>query len=97
LDGSGRAGLLTAVALTLPAQVLAFAALSWGWTGGKRFLATWVGGILGRLILLGGALAIVMLTQLPPAPTLLVFASLLFGMLLMEPFFLGVPAKAGKA
>lgn len=89
LDGAGRTGIVTAAALALPLQVAAFGALAWGWSERNRFLATWVGGVLGRLALLGAGAALVITTDLSPAPTLLALAGFLFVMLLIEPLFIG--------
>jgi hypothetical protein len=88
LDGSGRVGTVAAAALALPLQVAAFAALQWGWSKRKHFLAAWAAGMLARVSAVGVALILVLLSDLPPAPTLLALASFLFVMLLIEPFFI---------
>lgn len=97
LDGSGRTGVAVAAALALPLQIGAFAALAWGWSAGNRFLAAWVGGMLARMVAIGGAVAVVVLADLPPAPTLLGLAAFFFSMLLIEPLFIGTkPLEAGR-
>ena len=89
LDGSGRAGVLTAAALALPLQVGAFWALSRGWDDKRRFFAAWAGGMLLRMGVVAGAAGLVVVSGLPPMATLLGLASFFFGMLLLEPLFLG--------
>ena len=88
LSGSGRVGVLTAAAVALPLQIGAFAALRWGWSKRENFLATWIGGILTRLLAVAAVAVAVALSNLAPAPTLLSLAGFLFGMLLLEPLFL---------
>jgi hypothetical protein len=88
LDGPGRLGVLAAALLALPIQVAAFAGLRWGWSG-RRFFAAWALGMSARMAAVAAALVMVLASNLPPAPTLLAVASFLFGMLLIEPFFLG--------
>jgi hypothetical protein len=88
LDGSGRMGLIVAAALALPVQIAAFAALRWGWSWRKRFLAVWAAGMFARALVLAAGLVLVLVFELPPAPTLLALAAFLFGMLLIEPFFI---------
>jgi hypothetical protein len=88
LDGSGRIGTITAAALALPVQVGAFAALRWGWSRRNHFLAAWAAGMMARALLVGVGLVLVLVSDLPPAPTLLSLAAFLFGMLLIEPFFI---------
>jgi hypothetical protein len=82
-------GTVAAAGLALPVQVSAFAALRWGWSARRHFLAAWALGMALRVLTVGVALALVLMAGLPPAPTLLAHASFLFAMLLLEPFFLG--------
>jgi hypothetical protein len=44
--------------------------------------------MLARVLVVAAGLALVLVYDLPPAPTLLALASFLFGMLLIEPFFI---------
>ena len=97
LDGSGRMGTIVAAALALPVQVAAFAALRWGWSQRNHFLAAWAAGMMARVLLVAVCLVLVLLSELPPAPTLLGLASFLFGMLLIEPFFINKEVRgAGR-
>jgi hypothetical protein len=89
MDGPGRKGILAAAGLALPVQVAAFAALRWGWSRRKHFLAAWAAGMIARVLLVVVGLVLVLVSGLPPAQTLLGLAGFLFGMLLIEPFFLG--------
>jgi hypothetical protein len=88
LDGSGRVGVLTAAVVALPLQIGAFAALRWGWSKRENFFATWIGGILARLMAVSAVAVAVALSDLSPAPTLLSLAGFFFAMLLLEPLFL---------
>jgi len=81
-------GTVAAAALALPVQVAAFAALRWGWSRRRHFLAAWAAGMMARVLLVGVGLVLVLVSDLPPAPTLLALAGFLFGMLLIEPFFI---------
>ena len=90
MDPSGLFGVLAAAAVTLPIQVAAFTALASAPAGTNRFLAAWVGGTLVRLVVVGlGGWALIR-AGLPRAPTLLGLAGFFFGMLLLEPVFLGL-------
>ena len=93
LDGSGRAGVLSAAALALPLQVAAFWALSASWDNKQRFFAAWAGGMLLRMGVVAGAAGLVVALGLPPLATLLGLAAFFFGMLLLEPFFLSSPTR----
>jgi hypothetical protein len=90
-------GTVTAAALALPLQVGAFAALQWGWSTRGHFLAAWALGMLARITTVAVALVLVLVSELPPAPTLLALASFLFVMLLIEPFFLGSSTRAVRS
>ena len=89
-------GPITAAGLALPVQVAAFAALRWGWSRRNHFLAAWVAGMLARVVLVGVGLVLVLVSGLPPAPTLLALASFLFAMLLIEPFFISKEIRGGR-
>jgi len=88
LEATGRAGVIAAAVVSVPLQVAAFAALRANWQGGVRFLVVWLGGSVLRLVAIGAVGALVLASELPPAPTLLALATFLFGMLLIEPLFL---------
>ena len=89
LEPEDLKGVLAAAAVAAPVQILAFTALARAPGGSNAFLAAWMGGSLVRLVVLGAAAwVLVALQGLPRAPTLLGLAGFLFGMLLMEPWFL---------
>lgn len=89
LDAASRRGMAVAFAVALPAQVAFFGLLASAQVRPGGFLRAWVAGMLGRLALLGGfGLWVALRPGLPPLPTLLSFAGLLFGLLLLEPVFL---------
>ena len=91
LDWPGLAGVLAAAAVALPVQIGSFAALKRVRVGSNAFLATWLGGTVVRMAVVGLAgWGLVALPQLPPLPTLLSLAVFFFVMLLMEPRFLGL-------
>jgi len=82
-------GVVTAVSVALPLQVVFFALLVRYRDHPTGFLGAWVGGMLGRLALVGlMALAVTRRDDLSPAATLLTLAGVLFGLLLLEPLFL---------
>jgi len=82
-------GVVTAVSVALPLQILSFALLVRFRDHPTGFLGAWVGGILGRMALVGlMAFAVIRRDDLSPAATLLTLAGLLFGLLLLEPLFL---------
>lgn len=90
LDEPGRTGLLVAAALAWTVQVTAFGVLVRFRESTKGFLAAWVGGTVVRMtLILLAAWTVVRFPELPPAPTLLGLAGILFGLLLLEPFFFG--------
>lgn len=94
LDPASRRGMAVAFAVALPAQGVFFGLLARVRDRPQEFLRAWVVGMLGRLVLLGGfGLFVALRPVFPPLPTLLSFAGLLFGLLLLEPVFLG---KAGR-
>jgi hypothetical protein len=90
MDPSGLFGVLAAAAVALPVQVGAFALLAAAPAGTNRFLAAWVGGTLVRLAVVGIGGWALLRGGLPRAPTLLGLAGFFFGMLLLEPAFLGL-------
>lgn len=95
LDGPGRTGLLAAAALAWTVQVTAFGALVHFRESTKGFLTAWVGGMLVRMtLILLAAWAVTRFPELPPAPTLLGLAGILFGLLLLEPFFFGTESSS---
>ena len=90
LGPGSRRGALVAALVTLPVQVGLFAVLAHFRNRPRGFIGAWVGGMLGRLAFLGVMTAAVLLRDdLAPAATLLTLAGLLFGLLLLEPLFLG--------
>ena len=91
LDRRGLLGVLAAAAVALPIQVAAFAVLARYAPASTAFMAAWVGGTLVRMFVVGlGGWALVVLPDLPPAPTLLGLAAFFFAMLMLEPRFLGL-------
>lgn len=87
LDRPGRAGVTGAALVALPLQVVLFALLRASRQRMNRFLIVWAGGTLIRMGVVVAAVAVVMKTSAPPAPTLLALAGFLFGLLLLEPVF----------
>ena len=59
LDSDGRTGVLTAAAVALPVQVVAFALLQRTRHDLNGFLAAWIGGTLVRLVVVGLVAALV--------------------------------------
>lgn len=87
-------GMTAAVLFGLPLQVGLFALMVRFRSHPLGFLGAWVGGMVGRLMLLGLMLVVVLRRDdLPPAATLLTLAGLLFGLLLLEPLFLRKPGR----
>jgi hypothetical protein len=83
-------GVLVAALVAYPIQLAAFFMLVRYWGEGKRFLLVWVGGTVARMgVLLGVALLVWRTEMVPLAPTLLALAGFFFGLLLLEPLFLG--------
>jgi hypothetical protein len=90
LSEPARSGVLVAGAVAWPVQLLAFGFLARFWGDQNRFLAVWVGGTLARMgVIILAAILLTRVQELPPAPTLLALAGFFFGLLLMEPLFLG--------
>jgi hypothetical protein len=91
LGPPGVKGVLAAAAVALPVQVASFAVLARARLGSNGFLLAWVGGTLGRLVIVGLAgWALATSPGLAPVPTLLALAGFFFVMLLLEPAFLGL-------
>ena len=87
---SARAGILAAAAVAYPVQLVAFFLLVRHWGKRKNFLLVWVGGTVVRMgVILLAALSVALTESLPPAPTLVALAGFFFGLLLLEPLFLG--------
>lgn len=85
---TGR-GMLAAMMVGIPVQVGLFALLVRFRDHPTGFLGAWVGGMVGRMGLVGlMTVAVTMRDDLPPAATLLTLAGVLFGLLLLEPLFL---------
>ncbi len=81
---------MVAALVAYPIQVAAFGLLVRYWGEANRFALVWVGGSVARMavVLLAG-FALSRVESLPPAPTLLALAGFFFGLLLLEPLFLG--------
>jgi hypothetical protein len=91
---SARAGILVAALVAFPVQIAAFSLLVRFWAERRRFLFVWVGGTVVRMgVILLAALAVSQTDFLSPTPTLLSLAGFFFGLLLLEPLFLG-PRRA---
>ncbi len=70
-------------------QLGAFALLLYGRARARLFIASWLGGMILRILTLGGvAFWVTRSATLPPPATLLSLAGFLFLLLLMEPLFL---------
>lgn len=92
LEPASRRGMAIAFGVALPAQALFFGLLVRAQARPAAFLRAWVAGMLGRLGLLGGFGVLVALRpELPPLATLVAFAGILFGLILLEPAFLDGP------
>lgn len=86
LDSDGRTGVLTAAAVALPVQVVAFALLQRTRHDLNGFLAAWIGGTLVRLMVVGLVAALVIRAGTPGAvPMLLALAGFFFALILLEP------------
>jgi hypothetical protein len=95
LDRPGLIGVLAAGAVALPIQIAAFALLTRYAPASNAFMAAWVAGTMVRMLVVGLAgWALVVLPDLPPAPTLLGLAAFFFVMLMLEPHFLGFGARS---
>lgn len=89
VESSTGRGMLAAILVGVPVQVALFALLVRFRDHPTGFLGAWVGGMVGRLALVGAmAAAVALRDDLPPAATLLTLAGVLFGLLLLEPLFL---------
>ena len=87
---SARAGILLAALVAYAVQMIAFLLMVRYWGEGSSFLLVWVGGTVVRMgVILVAALWVSQNEALPPAPTLLALAGFFFGLLLLEPLFLG--------
>ncbi len=90
VSSSARAGILFAALVAYAVQMMAFFMLVRFWGEGRRFLLVWAGGTVVRMgVILLAALWVSQNEALPPAPTLLALAGFFFGLLLLEPLFLG--------
>ncbi|MDA0313053.1 MAG: hypothetical protein O2992_13170 [Gemmatimonadetes bacterium] len=88
LDSAGRRGVLTAGAVALPIQVIAFAALVRFRGQLNGFLAVWVGGTLVRMVIVAIVAGFAIRSRAEGAvPMLLALAGFFFGLLLLEPIF----------
>lgn len=98
LDRAGSMGVAVAGLVALPVQVGLFTLLARTRPGTSGFLAAWVGGMLARLVVLA-VVGVVMVrsARLPGAPTLLGLVGFFFGMVLMEPYFLGLRTLRGAS
>lgn len=91
-----RVGIGVAALVAYPIQLVAFFMLIRFWGEGRRFLVVWIGGTVARMgVILVAAVAVWQMEALPPAPTLLALASFFFGLLLLEPLFLGPRGDEG--
>lgn len=87
MDPADRNGVLLAALTSWPLQIALFGLLERGRAvGGSAFLVAWVGGMVGRLMLVASLGVVVVLRgdRFPPGPTLLSGAIFLFGMLMIE-------------
>ena len=90
VSSSARAGILFAALVAFAVQMIAFILLVRFWGEGKKFLLVWVGGTVVRMgVILLAALWVSLREAFPAAPTLLALAGFFFGLLLLEPLFLG--------
>jgi hypothetical protein len=99
LDEQGRQGVLTAAAIAITVQVMAFALLLRYRHSLSTFLAVWVGGTLLRMLVVGAAALVSIRAASPGAvPMLLALPAFFFGLLLLEPLYLRSdeePTRAG--
>jgi hypothetical protein len=97
LGEEGRRGLLLAVGITLPLQLLSFGALATRRPGSAGFMVVWAGSTLGRFVVIGGAALIVAgMEGVDLAVTLVAMAGLFFVLLLAEPWALRGPGHEPK-
>lgn len=88
MDPIGGRGVLLAGGIAWTVQVVAFGALLRYREGATSFLVAWSAGTLVRMgVIFLGALLVIRVPELPPAPTLLALAGFFFGLLLLEGFF----------
>jgi hypothetical protein len=88
LDPAGRRGVMTAAAIALPVQVIAFAALVRFRTRFSRFLVVWAGGTLVRMAVVVGVAYVVLRSHAEGAVAmLLALAGFFFLLLLLEPLY----------
>jgi hypothetical protein len=86
LDAPARSGVLSAAAVALPVQVIAFAVIQRFRGEVTGFLVAWVGGTLVRMAVLGVvAVTLVRSASEGAVPMLLALAGFFFGLLLLEP------------
>lgn len=98
LDRRGGLGVAVAGAVALPVQVGLFALMARTRPGTNGFLAAWVGGMLARVVVLAVvAVVFVGSGRLPGPATLLGMVGFFFGMVLMEPYFLGLRTLRGES
>ena len=88
LAPAGRAGVLSAGAVAVLVQGVAFWALNRFRAELNHFLAAWIGGTLVRMAVIGvGAVATINSGADFAVPMLLALAGFFFGLLLLEPFY----------
>jgi len=86
LDASARSGVLTAAAVALPVQIVAFATIQRFRGELTGFLAAWIGGTLVRMAVVGVVAVALIRSDFDGAvPMLLALAGFFFGLLLLEP------------
>jgi hypothetical protein len=87
--GSGATGVWIAAGLAWVVQLVAFAVLLAVRENPQLFMIGWLGGMILRMVVVGGVAFWVTRTQaLAPRPTLVSLVVFVFVMLLMEPVFL---------
>jgi len=95
LDGSGRAGFLVAVAITVPIQLVSFALVVRALGEQTQFLLRWAGGILVRMgVVATVGLLLPRLQGLNGTVLLMSVCGLFFALLLLEPAFFRTKATA---
>jgi hypothetical protein len=89
IAGPSAGGVWFAAALAWTIQLIAFGLILALRDNAQLFMVGWLGGMMLRLVVVGGlALWLTRSEALPPAPTLVSLVVFVFVMLLLEPVFL---------